>query len=148
MSLLVTTARDEAGSSGYAASRRFLDLAASTGGAMRVDSLVADRGGHNFGTWAAAPAARPGLAVHLPAVPEGARMISPLFDITGRIAVVTGSSRGIGLALAEGLAGAGAGVVLNARDGRSPGRGRRHPEPAHRRDGPRACRSTSPTRTR
>ena len=46
-------------------------------------------------------------------------MISPLFDITGRVAVVTGSSRGIGLALAEGLAGAGAEVVLNARDGRA-----------------------------
>jgi gluconate 5-dehydrogenase len=43
-------------------------------------------------------------------------MISPLFDITGRIALVTGSSRGIGLALAEGLAGAGAEVVVNARD--------------------------------
>jgi enterochelin esterase-like enzyme len=53
VSLLVTTARDEAGISGYAASRRFLDLAASTGGAMRVYSLVAERGGHNFGTWAA-----------------------------------------------------------------------------------------------
>jgi gluconate 5-dehydrogenase len=46
-------------------------------------------------------------------------VISPLFDITGRVALVTGSSRGIGLALAEGLAGAGAEVVLNARDGRA-----------------------------
>ena len=44
-------------------------------------------------------------------------MISPLFDITGRVAVVTGSSRGIGLALAEGLAAAGAEVAVNARDG-------------------------------
>jgi gluconate 5-dehydrogenase len=39
-----------------------------------------------------------------------------LFDLTGRTALVTGSSMGIGLALARGLAGAGARVVLNARD--------------------------------
>jgi gluconate 5-dehydrogenase len=38
------------------------------------------------------------------------------FDITGRIALVTGSSRGIGLSLATGLAQAGATVVLNGRD--------------------------------
>jgi len=43
-------------------------------------------------------------------------MTSPLFDISGRTALVTGSSRGIGLALAHGLAEAGARVVLNARD--------------------------------
>jgi len=39
-----------------------------------------------------------------------------LFDLTGTGALITGSSRGIGLALAEGLAGAGAEVVLNGRD--------------------------------
>jgi gluconate 5-dehydrogenase len=39
-----------------------------------------------------------------------------LFDLTGRRAVVTGSSQGIGLALARGLAEAGATVVLNGRD--------------------------------
>jgi gluconate 5-dehydrogenase len=38
------------------------------------------------------------------------------FDVEGRIAVVTGSSRGIGLALATGLAEAGAVVVLNGRE--------------------------------
>lgn len=39
-----------------------------------------------------------------------------LFDLTGRRALVTGSSQGIGLALAKGLAAAGAEVVLNGRD--------------------------------
>ncbi|PZW48711.1 gluconate 5-dehydrogenase [Humitalea rosea] len=39
-----------------------------------------------------------------------------LFDLTGRLALVTGSSQGIGLALARGLADAGARVVLNGRD--------------------------------
>jgi gluconate 5-dehydrogenase len=38
-----------------------------------------------------------------------------LFDISGRVALVTGSSRGIGKALAAGLVEAGATVVLNAR---------------------------------
>ncbi|MEU9155903.1 SDR family oxidoreductase [Streptomyces sp. NPDC048417] len=41
---------------------------------------------------------------------------SPLFDITGRVALVTGSSRGIGRALAQGLLEAGCTVVLNGRD--------------------------------
>jgi gluconate 5-dehydrogenase len=39
-----------------------------------------------------------------------------LFDLTGRIALITGSSDGIGLALARGLAKAGARVILNGRD--------------------------------
>jgi gluconate 5-dehydrogenase len=43
-------------------------------------------------------------------------MSFPLFDLTGRRALVTGSSQGIGLALAEGLAAHGAAVVLNGRD--------------------------------
>jgi gluconate 5-dehydrogenase len=38
-----------------------------------------------------------------------------LFDLSGRTALLTGSSRGLGLALARGLAEAGAAVVLNAR---------------------------------
>jgi gluconate 5-dehydrogenase len=39
-----------------------------------------------------------------------------LFDLTGRVALITGSSRGIGFALARALASAGARVVLNGRD--------------------------------
>jgi len=38
------------------------------------------------------------------------------FDLTGRTALVTGSSQGIGLALAKGLARAGATLVINGRD--------------------------------
>ena len=39
-----------------------------------------------------------------------------LFDISGTLALVTGSSRGIGFALASGLAEAGARVILHGRD--------------------------------
>jgi gluconate 5-dehydrogenase len=38
-----------------------------------------------------------------------------LFDLTGRTALITGASQGIGLAIAEGLAAAGAAIVLNGR---------------------------------
>ncbi|WEX90545.1 SDR family oxidoreductase [Sinorhizobium garamanticum] len=43
-------------------------------------------------------------------------MAFPLFDLTGRRALVTGSSQGIGYALARGLAEHGAAIVLNGRD--------------------------------
>jgi gluconate 5-dehydrogenase len=39
-----------------------------------------------------------------------------LFDLTGKRALITGSSQGIGFALAQGLVSAGAKVVLNGRD--------------------------------
>jgi len=39
-----------------------------------------------------------------------------MFSLAGKVALVTGSSRGLGLAMAEGLAEAGAHVVLNGRD--------------------------------
>jgi gluconate 5-dehydrogenase len=43
-------------------------------------------------------------------------MVSELFSLAGRRALVTGSSQGIGLALARGLAEHGAAVILNGRD--------------------------------
>lgn len=41
--------------------------------------------------------------------------VSNLFDLSGRVAVVTGASSGLGVTFAEGLAAAGASVVLAAR---------------------------------
>jgi len=43
-------------------------------------------------------------------------MSHPLFNLSGRTALVTGSSRGLGHAMAEGLAQAGARLVLNGMD--------------------------------
>jgi gluconate 5-dehydrogenase len=42
--------------------------------------------------------------------------MSKLFDLSGRLALITGSSRGIGRAIAEGYIEAGARVVINGRD--------------------------------
>ena len=39
-----------------------------------------------------------------------------LFSLSGQTALVTGSSQGIGFALAQGLADAGARLILNGRD--------------------------------
>lgn len=44
------------------------------------------------------------------------------FDLTGRLALVTGSSRGIGRALAQGLAEAGATTLVHGRDAETAGR--------------------------
>lgn len=40
---------------------------------------------------------------------------SALFDLTGRVAIITGGSKGLGLAIAQGYAAAGASVVLVSR---------------------------------
>lgn len=42
--------------------------------------------------------------------------MNPAFDLSGKIALVTGSSRGLGAAIAEGLVAAGARVLLHGRD--------------------------------
>ncbi len=42
-------------------------------------------------------------------------MPPPLFDLTGKVALVTGGSKGLGLAMARGLAEAGADVVIASR---------------------------------
>ena len=45
----------------------------------------------------------------------GYRALQKLFDLTGRTAIITGGSRGLGLEIAEGLAEAGAALMLCAR---------------------------------
>src|SRR4051812_19053377 len=45
----------------------------------------------------------------------GPTIMNKLFDLSGRVAVVTGGSRGLGAEFAEGLAEAGASLMLCAR---------------------------------
>src|SRR5438067_11736911 len=48
-------------------------------------------------------------------MPLPVRTIRQLFDLSGRVAIVTGGSRGLGREMAEGLAEAGASLMLCAR---------------------------------
>ena len=41
--------------------------------------------------------------------------IAKMFDLNGRVALVTGGSKGLGLAMARGLAEAGADVIISSR---------------------------------
>jgi 2-deoxy-D-gluconate 3-dehydrogenase len=60
-------------------------------------------------------AARLGL-LHASSKNEMASMTTKLFDLTGRVAIVTGGNGGIGLGMARGLAVAGATVAIVARN--------------------------------
>lgn len=59
---------------------------------------------------------RPPDAVPGPKGTEPVKSPLELFDLTGRVALVTGSTRGLGRAIVEGFAGAGASVVVSGRD--------------------------------
>jgi NAD(P)-dependent dehydrogenase (short-subunit alcohol dehydrogenase family) len=54
-------------------------------------------------------------SIDSPATPASRRDARDLFDLTGRIAVVTGGSRGLGLAMVRAFASAGAEVVVVSR---------------------------------
>ena len=61
----------------------------------------------------------PRLSIQAPKINErfrGTRMDNRLFDLSGKVAVVTGGNGGIGLGMAKGLAGAGATIVVGGRD--------------------------------
>jgi gluconate 5-dehydrogenase len=58
----------------------------------------------------------PRASIKLPLIAGDVGMSLPIFDLSNRVALVTGSSRGIGAVIARGLCEAGAEVVLNGRN--------------------------------
>ena len=59
--------------------------------------------------------------------------VQKLFDLTGRVALITGGSRGLGLQIAEAYAEQGAKLVYHREKGRAVGRSRRSVARAGRR---------------
>ena len=99
-------------SSSFPRFSRNLNNGEDVGTATRMVVARADGAAHRRVPVARAAARHPGM--------------NDLFDLTGRTALVTGSTRGLGLALARALAGAGARVAINGRTPRDVrGRGRR-----------------------
>ena len=70
-----------------------------------------------------------------------------LFDLSGRVAIVTGGNGGIGLGMATGLAQAGAAIVVAGRQAKKSAAAVKTLEGA-RRQGDRGRKSTSTTRNR
>src|SRR5579864_3595272 len=52
---------------------------------------------------------------HFRLATRGINMALEIFDLTGKVALVTGGSKGLGKAMARGLAEAGADVVISSR---------------------------------
>ena len=69
------------------------------------------------------------------------------FSLAGKRALVTGSSRGIGFAIADGAGRRRRRIDPQRARHRGAGRGRGEASPSRRRAGPRRWRSTSPART-
>ncbi|GAB5373997.1 MAG: hypothetical protein AcusKO_04590 [Acuticoccus sp.] len=86
---------------------------ARTGKGARAGRARARGGRARAGASPVAPAARLSY-VAAPNV-KGNRAILDRFDLSGRLALVTGASRGIGQALASGLAAAGADIIATGR---------------------------------